>query len=44
MYLQGRNRIMDTENKLVVDKAEGLGEGYSKKLGLADIHFDRENE
>ena len=22
----------------------GVGKGYSRKLGLADVHFDRENE
>ena len=37
------NRIMDIENRLVVDK-EGLREGYSRKLGLADVDFYRENE
>ena len=30
---------MDIENRLVVDKGEGLGEGWSGRLRLADVSY-----
>ena len=36
------NRLTDTENKLVVDKAEGeekWGEGENRSLGFADANY-----
>ena len=34
---------MDTENRLVAAKGEGLGEGWSGRLGLADANYHTEN-
>ena len=31
------NRITDTENRLVVARRQGFGEGWSERLGLADV-------
>ena len=37
--LGNRNWITDTENRLVAAKEEGLGEGWSGRLGSADVSF-----
>ena len=34
-----QNRLTDRENRLVVVKGRGLGEGWSGRLGLADVSF-----
>ena len=34
---------MDTENRWVVAKGEGLGEEWSERLGLADVSYYVEN-
>ena len=36
-------RIMDIENRLVVAKREGAGEGWSGSLGLAVVSYYIEN-
>ena len=33
----------DIENRLVITKGAGDGEGWSGRLGLADVSFDIEN-
>jgi len=30
---------MAIENRLLVAKGEGIGEGWSRRLGLADVSF-----
>ena len=39
MYLQNRNRLIDLENKIVVTRGEGIGEGQTKGIGLLDKNF-----
>ena len=34
-YLWNRNRIMDTENRLVADKGEGVGKGKEWEVGVS---------
>ena len=34
-----QNRLTGIENKPVVAKGSGLGEGWSGRLGLADVSF-----
>ena len=38
-YLQNRNRLTDSENKLKVTKGERWGEGEIRKLGLTYTHY-----
>ena len=38
-HLQNRNRTVDIENRLLVAKRMVLGEGWSGRLGLADVTF-----
>ena len=38
-YLQNRNILTDLENELMVTRWEGGGEGWSGRLGLADVSF-----
>ena len=37
IYICNRNRITDIENRLVIAKGRGLDEGWSGRLGLAEI-------
>ena len=37
-YSQNRNRLRDTENKLMVTKGGRWGEGQTRSLGLADTN------
>ena len=37
-YLQKRNKLMDMENRLVADKREGEGGGWTGSLGLVDAN------
>ena len=39
LYLQNRNRLTDIENRLVVAKGEGVGEGRTERLGPADANY-----
>ena len=42
MYMQNRNRLTDTENKLAVTKGEregGRGKGKIKDMGLTDTNY-----
>ena len=40
MYMQNRNRLTDTENKLVVTKGEREGgEGHVRGMGLRDTNY-----
>ena len=41
-YLQKRKRLTDIENKVVVAKVEGVGEGWIGSLGLADANYDKQ--
>ena len=36
---QVANRLIDTKSTLVVDKREGVGEGSTRSLGLADANY-----
>ena len=38
-YLQNKNRVRDTENRFVVAKGEGGGEGWIGSLGLAEANY-----
>ena len=38
-YLRKRNRLTDIENRLVVAKGEGVGEGRIGSLGLVDANY-----
>ena len=38
-YLRNINRLTDIENRLVVAKGEGTGEGKIGSLGLADANY-----
>lgn len=37
--LQNRNRLTDKENRLVVAKGEGEGEGWTGRLRLGDANY-----
>ena len=39
MYIQKRNRVTDTENKFMVTKGEGQGEGQIRSMGLTDTNY-----
>ena len=39
IYLQNRNKLTDIENRLVVAKGEGEGEGWTGSLGLVDANY-----
>ena len=39
MNLQNGNKLTDIENRLVVAKEEGFGEGSVGSLGLADANY-----
>ena len=38
-YLQNRNRLRDTENRLVAAKREGEGNGWAGSLGFVDANY-----
>ena len=38
-HIYETNRLTDTENRLVVSKWEGVGEGKIGNLGLADANY-----
>ena len=40
---QNQNRLTDIENRLVVVKGEGGGEGWTGSLGLADANYCIQN-
>ena len=39
MYTQNRNRLTDTENKLVVSQKREKGEGQIRDMGLRDTNY-----
>ena len=44
MNLSTEKKIMDLENRLVVDKGEGEGVGWTGNLGLTDAKYCLRNE
>ena len=38
-HLQNRNRLTNLENRLVMAKGEGVREGCTGNLGLADANY-----
>ena len=38
-YPQKRNRLIDVDNRLVVAKGKGEGEGWTRDLGLVDANY-----
>ena len=39
MKLSAENKLMDFENRLVVAKGKGEGEGWAGSLGLVDTNY-----
>ena len=39
MNLFTKQRLTDIENRLVVAKGEGVGEGRTESVGLADVNY-----
>ena len=39
IYSWKRNGLTDVENRLVVAKGDGVGEGWTGNLGLADANY-----
>ena len=38
-YLQNRNRLQDTEKKIVIANGEGKEVGWTRSLGLIDANY-----
>ena len=38
-HLQNRNKIMVTENRLLVTEGEGEGDGWTGSFGLVDANY-----